>query len=197
MIYERASATHKTPRWAQTLLSRARHPSCVLLDMIARAQMDGVPIAVRYKLTYPETTGLSIKFTDGKGIQILSRFSVNGNPAGCIIEEVPTNADCVLEARATKLHVLRRRLRRVAPDVSEYCLYFERNGRRVSDFEFYVNPQQSKLLLADLDNNHNATSKLLGDDPDFASEEEFFDQPLSRVEIFQIENGTQQFIKIT
>ena len=209
MIYENASGTHKTPRWAQTLLNRSRHPACVLLDIVGKARKDGAQLLVRYRGAFPELTALALEFADMRQIKITAHFAAAASAGlGCIVELVPDQADCVLESRVSKLAALRSKLRPrrqqrgVPPDISEYCLYFERAGKRVSAFEFYIDPRQSQRLIAAYYGAHDVL-KLLEKDPDDDddddSDSDFVDQqqqPLSGMERKSTDKGQLQFIKI-
>jgi hypothetical protein len=201
MIYENASGTHKTPRWAQKLLSRSRHPSCVLIDIVSKARKDGAPIIVKYKHEFPDVTDLRLNFDIDRGIIVTAAFSVNGHSAGCIQETVPIAADCVLEARITKLEALRRKLGRKSPqDISEYCLYFERAGKRASVFEFYIDPRESDRLIADYYGARDLLQVLDKDpDDDDDDDNDFIEQqqPLGNVKKEKTDKAELRFIKIS
>jgi len=149
---------HRRPKWAQSLLNRARHPSCVLVDIIGKARKDNAPIAVKFNGTLVNLALLSVDFdAERRGICISAQFKdAKGAPSANIVSEiVPIAADCILEERVTKLEALRRRIRQPTTQddalarLGEYCLYFEQHGRRVSAFEFHIDPRKSARLIAD------------------------------------------------
>jgi len=198
MIYENASGTHKTPRWAQKLVSRSRHSACVLIDIVSKARKDGAPIVVKFRTEFPDVTDLRINFDIDNGILITAPFSVNGKSAGCISETVLISADCVLEARITKLEALQRKLGRRPPtDISEYCLYFEHGGKRVSALEFYIDPRKSDRLIADYYGASDLLKVLDQDPDDDDSDNDFVDQPLTSVKKEKTDKTDFQFIKIS
>jgi hypothetical protein len=202
MIYENSSGTHKTPRWAQKLLSRSRHPACVLLDIVGKALKDSAPILVQYRGKFCEVNDLTIEYHDDSGISIRAAFVKKGAFSHSITELVSTISDCVLEARTTKFEALRRRIKRQIPDISEYRLYFEISGKRVSGFEFYLDPRNSPRLIASYNYAHDV-SKILDADPDDdnASSDgdfnSFMDQPLAERKEGNSDAGELQFIKIS
>lgn len=152
----------RRPKWTQSLLSRVRHPSSVLVDIVNKARRDGAPVTVRYNRRFMDLGHLTVDFDGESNIVISAQFIVNGTRGGQITELVPFATDCVLEERVTKLEALRRLLlQRSSPSaptppllnahatVGEYCLYFESLGQRASAFEFYIDPRRSSRLLAD------------------------------------------------
>jgi len=161
--------SHKRrPKWTQSLLSRVRHPSSVLVDIIGKARKDGAAITVRYNRRFIDVSQMTVDFDGESNIVIAAQFIVNDTRGGTITELVPFATDCVLEERITKLEALRRLLLQRSSStttsptpthgtsgVGEYCLYFESLGQRASAFEFYIDPRRSPRLLADY---HQATT---------------------------------------